>query len=271
MKNFPTHLFLFIFVLVSCDQKVEIESTIPQKVQKQTSLVKVVVAVTDSCQQPITFEGGGGLSVDLVEALNTVQQKYYFEHLVLPTKRLELLGKEGKVHIAAFQNINWGWGNENVERTYLMDHSKDVFIALKEKARNQTYFENIDKLHKIGVAGFHYSFINLTSADENSTGKDNIKFVNSEKAVLEMILNKRGEIGIVSTMTLKYLADINPNKFNKLLISERFDTEYDRYYVVLQTSPINSKELNKFLKELKDKGTLKGIYSKYGLLEPVLE
>ena len=234
------------------------------------SKIIISVGVTDTCQQPITFEDGQGLSKDIVDELNAMQDDFQFTHEVIPTKRLEEMVKSGKIDIAAFHNLAWGWTKESVEKSIDLINAKDVYIALKKDQRDEKFFEDLDNRSKIGVMGFHYSFIENDLTPEQLKSKFNLDTVHSEKAVVDMVLSERCEVGIVSTLTLQYLMKKSPEKHTKLLISEKYDTKYDRYYVLKKGISIKKDQFDSLLLKLHESGKLKELFKNYGLDDPAI-
>ena len=224
--------------------------------------VVVTVALTNTSQQPISISGEKGLSEEILEAFNAIQNKFYFKHQLLPTKRLEEQGNQGVIDIAAFHNLNWGWKPDKVTKSRKMLKSKDVYIAIRKEGRTNDFFKKVNIKQKVGVLGFHYKFLQDESLNEVERS---FTKTNSEKSVIEMILEERGDIGIVSNITLKYLKKTEPDKYEQLMISESIDSEYDRYYVIMQNSPINASELNSLINKLQESGQLVKIYKKFGL------
>ena len=265
--------FLILCIILSgCKGEKSVKPGETSTPENSRELVRKVVAVgvTDTCQQPITFEDGSGLSRDIINELNTMQSEYHFTHEIIPTKRLEDLGKSGRIHIVSFQNILWGWQGMDIGKSMNLMTSKDVFIALAEEGRTEDYFNTFDSRSKIGVMGFHYKFIEDGLSQEEQLKRHSLISVRSEKAVVDMVLSKRGEIGIVSTLTLQYLMKTSPATHARLLISKKFDTAYDRYYIIMNKSPIRSEQLDALLLKMKESGRLKKLFDKYGLEDPAL-
>ncbi|MCM8528791.1 MAG: ABC transporter substrate-binding protein [Lentisphaeraceae bacterium] len=235
-----------------------------------SSKTVVRIGVADACQEPLTFEDGSGISFDIISALNQIQSKYEFTHEFLPTKRLENLSQNGKIHIAAFSNLSWGWDQNKVSRSTDLIADKDVFFTLKKDGRDHSYFDDIPSKLIAGVKGFHYNFNKVKTNSENEKKPPRFIGVYSEKSVVDMVILERAEIGVVSIFTLQYLFMTDPQKYAKLLISEKYDSEYERYYVLNESSPIKAEEINSFLAQIKKEGVLQKIFEKYGLQKPAI-
>lgn len=261
MAGFKAVFFILVIGFLACKDKPQ-DLTISKKsgandIQVDSlNRIQVSVAVAKACQEPLTFEDGSGISLDIIKELNTLQDKYEFTHEFLPTKRLQSLAQEKKIHIAAFSNLSWGWDKNKVSRSSDLISDKDVFFTLKKEGRDRSFFESIESKSIVGVKGFHYNF-----------KKSSFIGVQSEKSVVEMVLLERAEVGVVSIFTLQYLFLIDPEKYSKLLVSKKYDSEYDRYFVLMNDSPIQIEELNSLLKKMKAMGRFKSIFEKYGLTQ----
>lgn len=230
--------------------------------------VPVTVAATDSAQVPFTFADGSGLGRDLVEALNEVQAKYRFTYVLMPTLRVAEMVTSGVIDLASLHNIDWGWDPGRVGSTVDLFIARDVFIARREDGRGESFFDGIGTLPMVGVIGFHYRFAGNIE-DQTALRRDfNLVLVKDELTVIRMILDGRGEIGIVATTTLDYLRKVDPELHGRLLVSKRFDSEYSRHYVVSGAAPIDAAELDGYLATLSRKGVLATIFNRYGLAPP---
>lgn len=231
----------------------------------------VVVASADVQQRPFIFTDGSGLTLDLLNALNDHQDQFSFRHEVMSVHRqMRSLQEDGSVHVAALHNIQWGWQRDKVETSYDLLTARDTFVALKGPTRGQSYFDGFGVRLSIGVLGYHYRFANYNSEQKFLKEKFNLETVESELGVLDMLLLGRGNIGLVSTTTLDYLAGHDRMKLNRFLISEKYDDEYRRHFVLAKTAPIKAAQFNQLLRELDAKDELAKIFQRYGLSAPTL-
>lgn len=228
---------------------------------QKTERILIVVAHSDSKQNPIVFKDGSGISSEIIKELNKIQSKYQFVHKMVPNKRMKILLPSGEVNVVAFSNLNFGWDKKEILQSSELIQDRDVYFTLKEEGKDQSFFEDFSTLKVVGVKGFHYNF------DKTKTSFIEVQ---NEKAVLEMVLLKRGDIGVASTLGLKYLSKAEPETYSKLLFAEKPDKEYKRFYLLKKDGPISVKEINSYVETLKSTGTLQKIYEKYGLIDSVI-
>ncbi|MCE2596625.1 hypothetical protein K6Y31_17695 [Motilimonas cestriensis] len=232
------------------------------------SRVMVEVGLPDTQQPPFFIDASQGLALDITHALNDIQQDYLFVSKLYPIKRLHSKVQGKSLHIVALQDEIWFPGLSLRSSACVLYESKERFIALKTKAKDQTYFDSITTKKILAVAGFHYNFANNINDEEWLKGQFDIAFSSNQYVVIQGILRGRGDIGITSSASLAYLAVTNPQAYNKLLISERVDRHNQRRYLLFQNSPIDSDKLDQLLAKLYRSGVLATLFSKYGLPTP---
>lgn len=237
---------------------------LPMIINAQT---KIIVGAS-STQIPFCFKDGTGLIKDVTDAMNTIQKDYIFTFKPYPPQRLRKEILSGYIHIAAFNNIRWNYDSAFVDTTYNIIYSKDLYIALSTKDHDQSFFKNVGKVKTIVVLGFHYKYAGFTTNQDTLKQNYNTVTTFSEPNVINMVLKKRAEIGVVSSSLLKYTNHINQSQYDSLLISEIPDTKYSRHYLVSKKAPITADILNQIFIKLQKDGYLKRIYSKYGLEAP---
>jgi hypothetical protein len=230
----------------------------------------ILVGATDSEIIPFIFKDGSGLGTDLVDLLNTVQRQYQFEYIILPFKRTYKEFYSGKLHMVAFQSVDWGWDKSRVFETYKLVRAKDVYIALKKPGRDESFFDGVGNLSTIGVFGYFYKYAEYITDHTILINKYNTLTVKSEGTVIQMLLRRRGEIGIISSTLLDYKKLTEQEVYNKFLISIRHDSEYSTNFIISKTAPVSPKEINKFWVLLKNNGLMAKAFKKYGLTPPVI-
>ncbi|WP_286266128.1 substrate-binding periplasmic protein [Thalassotalea atypica] len=230
--------------------------------------IKIVVSA--STHEPYLFEDGDhGLTIDLLLAMNNVQSDFRFVLKRIPAKRVFQSIEQNWTDIVMWDNPVWGWKlKHNIMISHPLNAEKDRFIALKSSTRQQDYFDDFSGKRIVLVNGYHYQF----------REKDNDKwfedpqylpiFVKTELAALKMLITERGDIAVVSESTLNWFVYSNPDNKNKLLTSERYDREYERYFIVPQKAQISSAQVNAILETLSELKILNELYAKYGLNAP---
>ena len=104
-----------------------------------------------------------GLTVELISELNKIQPSYHFELvLTTPIRRFKDY-QQGLFDAVFFEDPNWGWlqGNHIISNSPVIATDSEVFIALKQFAKSQAWFDNLDDKTLIGILGYHYQLANF--------------------------------------------------------------------------------------------------------------
>ncbi|WDE00157.1 substrate-binding periplasmic protein [Thalassomonas actiniarum] len=229
----------------------------------------IEIKVGSSARPPFLFgEGLSGAAPEVIAAMNSVQSQFEFVLVPVPIKRRTQSLADGWVDVVMWDNPAWGWQEEDLDLTMALVASKDIFLALKKENRDQQFFANFTDKSLVAVHGYHYKFANYVTELSELVKHFNITLVRSEEVTINMVLVNRAEIAVVSTIALNWYLLRYPEFKDNFLVSKRFDTAYERFFLVPKTSPIRAEEINKILAKADQRGLLVEIYRRYGLKKP---
>ena len=204
-----------------------------------------------------------GLLVQLVEALNTVQDDYRF--VLVPTslnRRFTDLQK-GRMDVAIFENPAWGW--HNVAHTAwdmgLID--AEVFVTRALPGRGQDYFDSLQGKRLALFHGFHYAFADFNADPAYLNQAFNASLSHSHEGNLLMALNERAEIALVTRSYLRDFLRRYPDYRAQLLVSQRVDQHYRHHLLLRPDSPIQAEQFAAIYDQLRERGELQRIFSPY--------
>jgi len=201
--------------------------------------------------------------------MNKVQKDYRFIYSPIPIKRRVRALYEGQVDIMMWDNPAWGWSNTKIiESSLPLASAADKYLALNTPANNQSIFEHLNNFRIAAVHGFHYTFTNFETDIEKLQKLFNLTLVRTEEESILMTLKGKTDISVASTIAINWFLLRNPQYRDKILVSNKSDSEYKRYFLTLATSPITTSELNNILKLAHNKNLLSPIYEKYGIEQP---
>ena len=104
----------------------------------------------------------GGLTADLVHAMNAFQKDYQFQLVSTSANRRYRDMADGSFNVMFFENIKWGWDPKSVSATKVFLHGDgEVYVARSEPARGQEYFQTLQDKHLLATTGYHYGFANF--------------------------------------------------------------------------------------------------------------
>ncbi len=244
----PKYFIAVLFLLFLSDRPAYSEQTI-------------FVALT-SVQPPFIIDEKKehGLTFDLLNAINELQDDYRFVGKFYPIKQLFANYEKHNVHLVALGDLKWGWSELNAVGSLSLTNGKDVFFSLKSNAT--------DEKNKgiAAVRGFHYAFANFDPVELSQL--PNISLVNDEPTVVKMVLRGRVGRGISSEAYLKWLSVSNPKLSAKLKIEPKEDHNYNRQFIVLPNSLISVEEINNIVFSPSAREALRRVFAKYGLPFP---
>jgi ABC-type amino acid transport substrate-binding protein len=210
-------------------------------------------------------QGEVGMTLDLVAALNKTQEKYHFNTLLIPPKRRYQSFKDGHYDVIFYESKSWGWQDIKVDASKVYQEGGEVYIALKKKGRDQTYFNNFNNKRMIGIAGFHYGFANFNSDERYLIEEFNMLLTPDNDRNIKLLLNDRGDIAVVTKAYLQRFLLEYSNLIPRLLISDKLDQEYNHTVLLRPGISPSVKEINTMLNHLKKTGEMKKLLAKYGI------
>lgn len=206
-----------------------------------------------------------GLTLDIINALNQVQQEVVFKFAVTSIKHRYKAYSLGRFDMMLFENPAWGW--QKIATQFIPLHMIDgeVFIALKTKAHNQSYFKNLTNKSIAFIKGYHYQFAHFET-DANTLAKQfRPLFVSHNNASIESILRERADIAPVTNSYLQYYLKVHPEERKLLLISDEWDQKYANGILLNPSSQLDSKRLSHWIELLINNGKLAELAAQYGI------
>ncbi|WP_439135886.1 hypothetical protein [Pseudomaricurvus sp.] len=205
------------------------------------------------------------VTAGVLQAMNQVQDQYRFESFDIPVKRRSQAIKNGLADIMMWDNPAWQW-RIPLTTSWPLLHAKDIFIALRANAVDQSYFETFSDKTFALVGGYTYSFL---MGNKNAQEQLEAVFVKSEEISIRMLLAERVDIAVTSDTTLKWFLKKNPQAAEQILVFNTPDLEYNRTFLVPEKSPISAKAINRILLLADRQGLLKPVYQRFGLEVPI--
>jgi len=202
-----------------------------------------------------------GLYYDFSDYLNTKSDKYHFETVFVPRKRIESMLKQTSLD-GMLLGVNPIWFNDKVEKKYLWTsnvyHDRDEFVSLAE---NPVDYNGADSLANIilgGVRGFYYYGID----ELVSQGKINRFDTIGEYELLQMLMLKRVDVGIVSRSTLNYLIKAKDWQ-SKFYTSKQPHDTYQRRILIPHHNKAIYDEVSPIINKLAEDPAWQKILEKY--------
>lgn len=208
----------------------------------------------------------GGLTADLLQAMNTFQTDYRFQLVnTSPNRRYRDMA-DGTFNVIFFENIKWGWDARLVDASKVfLQGDGEVYVALKQPGRGQEYFKTLEDKHILGVTGYHYGFADFEADPSVLAHKFHMTFSPDNEVSLRNLLAERGDVAVITKSYLNSYQAKDPQALSKLLVSDRLDQIYAHTVLVKKGSKPTAQDIEALLDKMEAAGVLKKLWARYGL------
>ncbi len=211
-------------------------------------------------------DGTSGLTADLIQEMNAFQKDYRFELVPTSANRRYRDMANGQFSMVLFEHIKWGWDASAVDasKPFLVGDG-EVYVALSQPGRGQSYFDHLADKQLLVVLGYHYGFAGFEGDQALLQKRFHMVFSQDNAVSLRNLLAGRGDVAIITKSYLaRYLLQ-HPEDREKLLVSERLDQSYAHSVVVKKGSKPTAREMDALLARMEAAGILKRLWSRYGM------
>ena len=191
-------------------------------------------------------DGQAGIVSDLVKKLNNSQNKFKFIFVsTSPNRRYRDL-KDKKMDLIFFEDESWSWDSPEAphDKTRIILHGGEVFVALNTNSRNQKYFESFNRKKIRGIFGYHYNFANMNT-DPEVLREKGISLGQNNEENLKDLLEGRIDIIVINSFVIDKKLKEDKTLKNKLLISTKKDQNYQLRIMLNKQSQISPEEIEK--------------------------
>ncbi len=208
----------------------------------------------------------GGLTADLVQAINAFQTDYKFQLVNTSANRRYRDMADGSFSVMFFENIKWGWDSNAVDASKVFLHGDgEVYVARAQPGRGQEYFNTLADKHILAVVGYHYGFANFDADPTQLAQKFTITFSADNQVSLRNLLAERGDVAVITKSYLRRFLQQDPGVGTQLLVSDRLDQTYAHTVLVRKGSKPSAQDIEALLDKMEAAGVLKKLWQRYGL------
>lgn len=212
-----------------------------------------------------TDSGYSGLTIDLIELLNSYQDQYIFQFVETTSKRRYDHFETGRFHMMMFEDLNWGWSEKDISFSDIYLEDGEVYISRFAPWKKQNYFNDFKGKSIAVILGYHYAFADFISDEEYLTENFDIQFSRDHIINIRKVLEGIADVSVVTQSLLyRYIQENNIGE-EQLLISKVFDQKYNHRIILTAQSPISAREINKLLKDMLKDDILSQLWYSYGL------
>lgn len=174
-----------------------------------------------------------GITLELIAQLNLMQDEYHFElFLTSPARRFADFSS-GHYDMMLFENPIWGWQEKGIYSTPLpaFFDDRERYITRQEAGRDQSFFDNLAQRRMAGIFSYHYAFANYNNDADWLREHFSMILVNSQDALVELVIQGRAEVAVVSEAYLLSAFTRAPFLRQQLLVSQKVDQEYQHHII----------------------------------------
>lgn len=230
--------------------------------------VDIDVLVEDGYFPIINAQKKQGFAPEFINILNDAQQEFNFILISLPVKRLTLSVEKNNFDVLFLMAMQWlpKTTQKNIEKTEFYTITKNELYTLKENASEQTYFDNLDKLTKVGVLGYSYQFAGFNTNAEYLREEHQVSLTIDEFNVVKMLLLRRAEVGVLNSIAYQYFKKQNILNMDLLFKSDVPDAVYETHFLInSQSNKISSHKMDEILNLPTTQIQLQKLLDKYGI------
>ena len=209
-----------------------------------------------------------GFAPEFINILNDAQEEFNFILISLPVKRLTLSVEKNNFDVLFLMAMQWlpKTTQKNIEKTEFYTITKNELYTLKENASEQTYFDNLDKLTKVGVLGYSYQFAGFNTNAEYLREEHQVSLTIDEFNVVKMLLLRRAEVGVLNSIAYQYFKKQNILNMDLLFKSDVPDAVYETHFLInSQSNKISSHKMDEILNLPTTQMQLQKLLDKYGI------
>lgn len=213
-------------------------------------------------------DGARGVTFDLIDTLNQVQDRYEFRFVPVAARRRYADLLAAQFDVMFFESPDWEWekGGFPVDFTRVFLTGGEVYITQARPGRGQDYFASLADKRLVGILGYHYGFAGFEADPAALARRFTIKLVNNHRSGIDMVLAGRADVAVVTDSYLWTHLARHPDVRDRLLVSDRYDQTYRHRALVRRGGPIPVQDLDRLLEGLQQAGTLDTLWRQAGIL-----
>jgi DNA-binding transcriptional LysR family regulator len=206
-----------------------------------------------------------GLLGELVDAFNLAQDEHQFTLRATSLNRRFDDFRQGRIHVAIFENPDWGWQGIAGSRIDLGLEDAEILVSRVEEGRDQSYFDRLMGKRMALFNGYHYGFAGFNNDPDWLARNFNAVLTYSHESNLNLVLRGRADIAPITRSWLGARLRAEPQLQSRLLVSDWEDQRYRHYAILGPQAPISADEFRHVMQLLRENGQLERIFAPYGI------
>lgn len=213
----------------------------------------------------LTADRFEGATVELLEHLNALQDEVHFLLAPMTASSRYVSYRHGRFDVIFFESADWWQAQEaDIEFSAPIAVDRDLYIALDNGQRDQSFFNDLSSARLIAAAGYHYGFADFDANQSNLEARFNISFAPNPETSLVMLERDRGDVALVNESFL-VACELRGHPLPDLLVAEQADRDYQLSVGVRPQSTLALEQLVDWLQQLRVAGRLAEIEARWGI------
>ena len=212
---------------------------------------------------------GGGLSLALMDALNSLESPYRFKFFKTSPARRHVDFQRGRYDVAFLESPAWGWRQRDIAYTATppLLRGREVYVARAEAAARDAVFAEPAARSLAGFIGYHYAVTGMETDPERLRTDYDIMLNTSHERNLQALHNGRVDLAIVTEAFLERYRHQHPDIASALAVGPEPDHTYTLRGLVSPSAPIEAATLTRLLARLSERGDLDPILARFKVAE----
>ena len=197
-----------------------------------------------------------GITKQLIIEMNQIQKKYKFKFCLTSPKRRYFDFDQKKYDLIMFEDINWGWKKKNVFASKVFLKGGEVYITKAAPNKNQIYFNNLKNKNIAIIKGYHYGFADFNSNEKFLRDNFKVQFSSYHEGNILKVIFERADISVVNLCYLRQFFYYNPEQKKQIMVSDKFDQQYNHTILARTNAKISIEEINRLLTKMEKAGII---------------
>lgn len=170
----------------------------------------------------------GGLTLDLIAAANKAQTRYRLEFVPTVAEQRYADLEKGSFDLILFESADWGWPRGKIVAATTLHEGSEIYVALAEPGRDQSFLNPLSERRIAIVSGFHYGFAGMETDSAALARRFDILETPEPGDSLQAVLDGEAEVAVLNDVFLKRLLAEVPEMKETLLIGDTPDQRYSQ-------------------------------------------
>ena len=208
----------------------------------------------------------GGLTLDMIAALNRAQSKYRFDFVPISAENRYADLARKKYDLIVFESASWGWNPAQIATTAPLMEGAELFVALAQPGRGQEFFSDLKSKRLAALRGNHYRFADMVTDPAILENRFDIALMEDPGDCLQAVLDGEVDVAVMTGAYLNRLLAEVPEFREALLIGQTPDQSYALSVIGAASRKPLVEEIGRLLRQTLESPDFQLLLQDYGQL-----